>query len=92
MIHLHREVDAGPDDVIEVVLEGKANVMLLDEANYDRYRRGEPFRYHGGFAAHSPFPLVPPHPGRWHVAVDLGGAPGRIRAGVQVLEGANAGG
>ena len=40
MIHLHREFEAGPDDVLEITLDGPANVMLLDSANYDRYRGG----------------------------------------------------
>jgi hypothetical protein len=91
MIHWHQELDTGPDDVVEVILGGNANVMLLDPENYERYQRGEDFRYHGGFADRSPFQLFPPYPGRWHVAVDLGGYPGRIRAGVQVYQRAGVG-
>ena len=87
MNFLHREFDVGPDDVVEVTLDGQANVMLLDTTNYDRYRKGESFRYHGGLARTSPVRLVPPHRGRWHVVVDLGGFPGRVRAGVRVLQG-----
>jgi hypothetical protein len=90
MIHLHQEVDAGPDDLVEVTLDGQANVLLLDTDNYDRYRRGEHYRYHGGLARTSPVRLVPPRDGHWHVVVDLGGYPGRIRAGVQLLQGVDA--
>ncbi len=89
MNFLHQELDAGPDDIVEVTLDGQANVMLLDAENYDRYRRGEAFRYHGGLAKTSPARLVPPHTGRWHVVVDLGGFSGRVRAGVRVLQGAD---
>ena len=89
MNFLHQELDAGPDDVVEVTLDGQANVMLLDTANYDRYRKGEAFRYHGGLARTSPVRIVPAHRGRWHVVVDLGGFAGRVRAGVRVLQSAD---
>ena len=41
--YLNQEFDAGPDDVVEITLDGQANVMLLDPANYERYRKREPF-------------------------------------------------
>jgi hypothetical protein len=86
---LHQEFNLDSDDVVEVTLDGRANVMLLDQANYDRYVRGESIRYHGGLAERSPVNLVPTHPGPWHVVVDLGGYSGRIRAGVRVIQGMN---
>jgi hypothetical protein len=88
MNFLHQTLDLGPGDVVEVTLDGKANVMLLDNANYERYRRGESFQYHGGLAERWPVRLTPPYPGQWHVVVDLGGYSGRVRAGVRVLAGA----
>jgi hypothetical protein len=44
MNYLHQEFEAGPEDLIEVALDGQANVMLLDAPNFERYRKGEPFR------------------------------------------------
>ncbi len=90
MNHLHQALDVGPDDVVEVTLNGQANVMLLDPINYEHYRKAEKFRYHGGLATISPMQLIPPHQGRWHVVVDLGGRAGRVRAGIRVLAGVNA--
>ena len=87
MNYLHHEFDIGPDDVVEITLDGQANVLLLDSANYERYRRGESYRYYGGLARQSPTRLVPPNRGHWHVVVDLGGYAGHVRAGVQVLQG-----
>ena len=88
MNHLHSELDVGPGDDVVVTLDGQANVMLLDQANYDNYRNGRSFRYHGGLAKVSPTHLSPPHRGRWHVVVDLGGYAGTVRAAVQVVQGA----
>ena len=92
MNFLHQEVGVGPDDVVEVTLDGQANVMLLDAANYDHYRKGESFRYHGGLAKTSPVRLDPPYHGSWHVVVDLGGFAGKVRAGVKVVQGVNVAG
>jgi hypothetical protein len=87
MNYLHYEVDAGPDDVIEVTLDKQANVLLLDGPNYRDYQAGLTYRYHGGFATVSPVLLRPPHPGRWHVVVDLGGYSGSVRASVETING-----
>ncbi len=89
MNFLHQEFDAGPTDVIEVTLDGQANVMLLDPSNYAFYRQGQRFRYYGGHAKTSSFRLIPPEQGHWHVVVDLGGYAGRVRAGVWLLQHSN---
>jgi hypothetical protein len=85
-IHLNQEVEVGPHEVVEVVLSGPANAILLDSTNYEHYRRGEPYQYHGGFAEESPFEIAPPHPGPWQLVVDLGGYSGHVRAGYQILQ------
>lgn len=90
MNFLHDELDLRPGDVVQVTLEGRANVMLMDPVNFDLYRRGQVYRYYGGHALRSPVRLVPPHAGKWHVVVDLGGSAGTVRAGVSVLHGAGA--
>lgn len=86
MNFLHKELEAGPDDVVEVALDGQANVMMLDTANYENYRRGDGFTYYGGRATSSPMRLTLPRQDRWHLVVDLGGYPGKVRAEVRVLE------
>jgi hypothetical protein len=73
------------DEVIEVTLSNAANVRLMDSSNFQRYRSGTDHRYFGGHATHSPFRLPVPSPGHWHVAVDLGGYAGTVRAGVRVI-------
>jgi hypothetical protein len=88
MNYLHYEFDAGPDDILEVTLEGKANVRLLDDENYEKYKSGQRHTYvQGGYATVSPVGFRPPYQGHWHVVIDLGGYPGRVRAAVkQVAE------
>jgi hypothetical protein len=90
MEYLHREFDLSPSDVVEVTLDGPANVMLLDQSNFENYRNGRQFHYHGGLAKSSPVRIKPPNSGHWHLAVDLGGNAGRVRAAVAVLTGSRA--
>ncbi len=85
MNFLHTDFHGGPSDTAVVTLDSQANVMLLDELNFQAYRRGASYRYVGGLAKQSPVRLSPPHRGHWHVVVDLGGNGGSVRAGVRIL-------
>lgn len=85
MDYLHQEFDAGPDDVIEVTLDHAANVLLLDSLNYSNYLNRRNYRYYGGHVTTSPYRMLPPHQGHWHVVIDLGGYAGTVRAAVRVL-------
>ncbi len=84
MEYLHSAVQVSPGEAVLVELDHAANVKVMDDPNFDRYRRGEAHRYFGGHATQSPFCIRPPRAGRWHVTVDLGGYPGSVRAGIRV--------
>jgi hypothetical protein len=89
MDYLHEVFELTEGQVVEVTLVGNAaNVLLLDEANYQNYRQGKPYTYSGGYTRTSPYHIPAPRPGRWHLVVDLGGGPGRVQASVQVISGA----
>ncbi len=83
MNHLHYELDLGPEDMVEVGLDNKANVKLLDDSNYAKYRAGRRYEYIGGYATDSPVKLNSPGAGHWHLVIDLGGYPGTVHATVQ---------
>jgi hypothetical protein len=40
---LHKELEAGPEDTVEVILDHPANVLLLDQANFDLYQERKPY-------------------------------------------------
>lgn len=73
------------NEVVEVTLSNAANVLLLDTPNFQAYRSGRAYRYHGGYVTRSPYRVSVPCCGQWHLAIDLGGARGSVRAGVRVL-------
>ena len=85
MDYLHYEFDAQVGDIAEVTLDAAANVQLMDTTNYNNYRNGQTFRYHGGYVKHTPFRLPFPHSGHWHLVIDLGGGSGRVRATARVI-------
>jgi hypothetical protein len=85
MKFLHYEFDLGDDDAVRVSLDKQANVRLLDGNNFQKYRSGQNHKYYGGLAKRSPVILRPPHSGRWHVVVDLGGYAGSVSASVSVV-------
>ena len=84
-LHVAEHLNAG--DAAVVTLNGQANVLLLDDLNYSAYRRGDSYRYFGGLAKHSPYRLIAPKTGHWHVVVDLDGYAGSVRAGISFLRG-----
>jgi hypothetical protein len=78
------QVQVGSGQSIVVELDHAANVQVMDDRNLSRYRRRERFQFYGGLARRSPSVITPPSPGKWNVAIDLGGASGRVNASVSV--------
>jgi hypothetical protein len=88
MEYLHQEYELHDGDAVEVNLAGNAaNVLLLDPANFERYRQGGPYDYYGGYARTSPFRIQAPHAGKWHLVIDLGGGAGKVQASGRVVSG-----
>lgn len=73
-------------EVVEVTLDKAANVKLMDSSDFSSYSSGRGHHYHGGYVTKSPFRVAVPNAGHWHVAIDLGGYAGSVRAGVRVLD------
>ena len=87
MNFLHYPLNLSSGDIVEVTLDTQANVRLLDEANFAKYQRGDKHTYYGGLAKVSPIKIPAPHPGSWHLVIDLGGYAGTVRASVKTTKG-----
>ena len=86
MEHLHTNLgnlDTGSEVIVDV--GNAANVRLMDQSNYASYCAGRDHRAAGGYYTRSRVVLGVPHSGHWHVAVDLGGNAGQVKAAVRVL-------
>ena len=57
----------------------------MDLSNFQSYKAGRRYTYHGGHATRSPVQIPVPHTGHWHVAIDLGGYSGTMRSAVNVI-------
>ena len=64
---------------VVVSLDVAANVCVLDFANFMYYKMDISFMYLGGYITRSPYYVVIPRGGFWHVAIDLGGYEGAYR-------------
>lgn len=73
------------DEIVEVTLSAAANVKLMDSGNFSSYRSGRRHEYFGGHVTRSPYRISVPRSGHWHIAIDLGGYAGNVRASVRVL-------
>ena len=72
-------------EVVEVTLDKAANVKLMDSSDFSSYRGGRRHGSYGGYITESPYRVSVPTSGHWHLAIDLGGYAGSVRAGVRVL-------
>ena len=66
------QVPIGETIIVEVTLNYSANVYLMEEDDYDKYKACENFSYYGGRATQSPYRLKIPHTGSWHLVIDNG--------------------
>lgn len=84
--HLHTDLHLNEGDIVHLTIDHQANVMLLDSNNYNNYRQGRQFKYHGGNYKVSPINIAAPSSGYWHVVIDLGGYSGTIRHSISVIK------
>ena len=83
----HQRYDLGnvkKGSTVVVTLKNQANVQLMTSSQYNDYKSGRRYRYHGGRVTRSPFRITVPSTGRWIVAIDLGDQGGRITSSVDV--------
>lgn len=74
-------------EIVEVRLNGQANVKLMTSSNYSAYKNGGRHTYYGGLATKTAVRLPVPNSGHWYVTVDLGGHAGKVSASINLLPG-----
>ncbi len=58
---------------VEVQLQHAADVFLVDSINFQKYKSGKSFEYHGGHYTHTPVTISVSGTGRWYLIVRGGG-------------------
>lgn len=86
MQHVHDREHLSSGAVVQVDCDHQCNVLVMDDANYARYRRGDDFRHLGGFYEYLPAIIPVSTAGFWNVVIDLGGGRARIEYEINYLE------
>ena len=74
MNFLHARVHVEKGGAVDVKLHGaEANVRVMDDINFRRYRSGDGHKYYGGHYRQSPAIIHPPSSGDWNVVIDDAG-------------------
>lgn len=73
MTHLHKRIHLYKGDNVEVSCTHECTVLLVDDVNYGRYRKGLKFNHvgGGGFFKELPVTLITPRDGQWNVVLFL---------------------
>lgn len=85
MSFLHKRMHLNQGDTVVVDCSHKCNIMILTDSNFNNYRSGNRFQYHGGFYKMLPARITAPHSGEWNVVLDLGGGSANVRHGISVI-------
>jgi hypothetical protein len=85
MNYLHYQYNLSSGDVVVIELDKQANVKLMNQSNYEKYKKGVNHKYYGGLVKKSPFRIAPPNAGKWYLTIDLGGYTGSVNASVNVI-------
>jgi len=72
-------------EVLEITLTNAANVRLMNYSNFSNYKNGKKHEYYGGYITKSPYKIVIPSLGTWHVTVDVEGLQRSTRSSLNVL-------
>lgn len=73
---------------IEVTLSAVANVRLMNDVNFKRYKETLRHQFFGGVARKSPLRMTIPEAAHWHLVIDAEGHHGLAESSVRVIEAA----
>jgi hypothetical protein len=78
--YLHQRIYIGTHQAICIAIDRPANVILLTDPNFTKYKRHQGgYSYYGGEYRTSPVIIYPPRAGYYNLVIDLGASGGQIR-------------
>lgn len=86
MNFLHTKEQLNTGDIVVVDCSHQCNIMLLDDSNFNHYKNGQPYKYHGGHFKVFPTRLSAPSSGYWNIVLDLGGGSATIRHSISIIK------
>jgi hypothetical protein len=70
--------------IIEVSLSAAANVRIMTEENFIKFKNKHVHEFIGGYVKYTPYTAKITHTDNWYVVVDLGGREGDVQAAVSM--------
>ncbi len=83
-IHAREYLHEG--DVVVVERDHQCNVLVMDDSDFQSYRRGGGHHYYGGFYERLPVRIAVPNDGYWNTTIDLGGGRANIRYNIGYIK------
>jgi len=83
--HLHKIINFDPGDTIKVDFKGTAFVAFMDDENYERYIGDFEYDFFGKEVSESPFSILPPKEGRWHLVIEHKEIPEEMKVQVKIV-------
>lgn len=71
MSHIHSREWVDSESIVSVQCSHQINVLVMDDTNYSKYKRGQSAQVYGGFYTHFPANISVPHSGNWNVVLAL---------------------
>lgn len=72
-------------DILNITIDRKVNIYLMDDINFSKYRNGSSFEFYGGETVSSPYNIAVPRTGHWYIVIDLGGGTGILNYSIKVF-------
>lgn len=85
MNFLHKREHLNQGDLVEVNCSHQCNVMLLSDMNFQKYKSGQQFSYHGGHYKMFPVRIAAQNTGNWNIVLDLGGGSAHITHSIRII-------
>lgn len=73
-------------NILNIRIDRKANIRLMDAENYMKFKNGQAYSYFGGPAETSPVNITVPRTDHWYIVIDLGGQSGILSYSIRVFK------
>lgn len=86
MKYTYEEGNFRKGDILNITIDRKVNIYLMDNINFQRYKNNRNCEYYGGLANSSPYDITVPRTGHWYIVIDLGGSAGILNYSIKVFK------
>lgn len=82
-LHTREYLEEG--DIVVVECSHQCNVLLTNDTNFSKYKRGEEYECYGGWYKRLPAYIAAPSTGYWNVTLDLAGGSANLRHSFNII-------